>query len=146
MYILYNTSATKVIIILYMTKQAPDAFVHWLLGQMDKKKWSIREAARKANISHTLVSNAVNGDLPSYETCIALAKAFNQPQHLVLNLAGLLDMPPDWSPTQAEWDDLFARLSPEDQAEMLEIVRIKLNKTKSHPLPNNHPLKRPSGA
>ncbi len=95
---------------------------------MNKEHWSVRETGRRAGISYTLVSNIVNGERPTYDTCVALAEAFSIPKIQILNMAGLLEMPPDWTPSRAQWNAAFDDLSPDDQAELLEIARLKLSR------------------
>lgn len=65
-------------------------FNEWLNNEIQKRGWSLRETARKANLSPTLISLTLSGDPPTFNTCAALAKAFDLPPMDVFEKAGLL--------------------------------------------------------
>lgn len=111
-----------------MVKVASKEFVNWINKEIEERGWSLREAARRAGISHTIISNAMSGDQPSFETCIALAKALDYPVVMVLSLAKLIDVADIKSLQLEEWVYLFEKLPLEDQEELIEIARIKLKK------------------
>ena len=78
-----------------MTK-ASKLFVSWLQSEMDKRKWGITGTARQAALSHPVISDIMNLQVqPTFDTCVALAKAFEMPPEEVLRLADLLPGHPD---------------------------------------------------
>lgn len=61
------------------------SFGSWLNAEIEGRNWSIRETARQAGISPTLITNIINlGERPSYDTCVALARALEKPIQGVL--------------------------------------------------------------
>src|SRR5688572_3256147 len=112
-----------------MPEEAPKEFIDWLNQQMKSRNWSVRETAKKAGISHTPISHAINGERPSYKTCIALADAFKTPRETVVRLAGHLPTPASWTEELTEWNELYKKLSKEDRLEMLQIGKLKTEKS-----------------
>jgi transcriptional regulator with XRE-family HTH domain len=67
------------------------AFSGWLNGEVDRRGWSLRHAAERGGISHTAVIRVANGQQPpTYDVCMALARAFSIPPETVLRMGGLL--------------------------------------------------------
>ncbi len=98
----------------------------WLIEKLNENRMSMRELARKSGISHSTISQVVNGaQTPTYEFCIAIAKGLGLAQDEVLTLAGKLPKPPEWTPDLQEWTYLFEQLTDEDKAEMLQLGRYK---------------------
>jgi len=93
----------------YMAKKAaPQKFIDWLTGQMEAHNLGIRETAKRIGVSHPTISEIVTyHNMPSFETCIALAKAFGVSPLYVLQMADLL-------PVSAAYDKLS-----EDELELL---------------------------
>jgi transcriptional regulator with XRE-family HTH domain len=77
--------------------------INWLSSNMEKNNWSVRETARKAGLSHPTISDILNGDQPSYETCKKLAKLFKAPAENIFRIAGLL-------PLKLSADELLDRI------------------------------------
>jgi transcriptional regulator with XRE-family HTH domain len=107
----------------------PDAsseFVFWLDKQLSDRNWSDHRLARKAGISHSVISKARKGIPPKWDACAAIAVALDLPPEVVFRHAGLL---PPLPPTQGEieeWRYLLAQLSAKDRYELLQIARLKL--------------------
>ena len=106
-----------------MSKRATREFIDWLKNQMSAHDWGIRETARRADVSHTSISNIINlEEQPTFETCKALAKAFDVSPIFVLELAGQLpkgDKPIGFD----EWMGLIEGVPPEEVRRMIEIAR-----------------------
>jgi transcriptional regulator with XRE-family HTH domain len=113
-----------------MSKLAPKEFIDWLGQEIKKRGWSLRDTARAAGISHTPISYALNGELPSFDTCIALADAFSVSRELVLRMAGYLPKPPNYTPTIEEGLSLLESLSEDDRQEILAAMRFKVEHKK----------------
>jgi transcriptional regulator with XRE-family HTH domain len=109
-----------------MTKEASEEFISWLKAEMGKREWGIRETARKSGLSPSPISYILsNREQPTFDTCIALAQAFDIPGEDVLRLAGLLPKPPGFNPRTSEMIGMFAELPEDDQEEMLQMVRLR---------------------
>lgn len=117
-----------------MNNSTPPEFITWLNAKMDERGWSIRQTAKHAGISHSSISLIINGDIPSFATCAALAAAFNFPPLEVFKLAGLISDRSADNIVNAELLHLLGDLPLDEQIEILEIVRIKSKKTKENPI------------
>jgi transcriptional regulator with XRE-family HTH domain len=118
---------------------ASDEFIQWLNARMQDREWGVRETARQAGLSHPTVSDILNlGIQPSYDTCMALARAFNTPPEEILRLAGLLPKAPEETPTlrQLIWE--FLQLDDADQAQILKQVKA-LNAVKARSVRRSPP-------
>lgn len=108
-----------------MVNLAPEAFVAWLRDQLKTRGWTVREAARRAGISHTSISYILGGDQPSFDTCMALGRIFETPPIYVLTLSGLLPQG-EADVTFEDWKFVLSQLSPRDRQELLEFAKVKL--------------------
>jgi len=124
-----NTVSTDSIILTHMN-EAPEEFVSWLKQEFEKRNWAIRAAARRIGVSHPTISDIVTlQKQPSYETCMAIAKAFNKSPVWILRLAGLLPKIEPLNFDFDEWRHVLANISDTDRAELMEIARGKLERT-----------------
>lgn len=63
----------------------------WLREKLSESGWSIRELARRSNISHSYLARITSGEVkPSAEICTAIASAFNVAPEILLRIAGIL--------------------------------------------------------
>ena len=63
----------------------------WLNERIKESGWSIREVARRANISHSWISNVLSGQKqPNWDFCVAIAPVFDVPVETLFHMAGLL--------------------------------------------------------
>lgn len=131
-----------------MSADMDTAFSEWLNEEMNKRGWSQSDLARAAGISRQAVSDYINQKrtTPTPEALTAIAHGLKIPIETAFRAAGLLPTPPEWNPTQAEWEDIFGKLSLEDQEELLQIARLKLDRKRPHPKGNAQPIKNPSTA
>jgi len=107
--------------------QAPKEFVKLLRDVMEKNGWGVREVARRAELSHTLISNIVNlGEQPSFDTCVALAPVLDVSPVTLIYMAGLLPRPPEWTPDMEETRSILSRLSDSDRQAMMAFAKEKL--------------------
>lgn len=103
-----------------------ESFGDWLQQLMDEKGWGVRETARHVGVSHPTISAIVTlGDLPSYETCVGIAKAFKKPLSLVLQKAGKLDHQALDEISQ-EIVHINERLNHRNKIDLLEYARLRL--------------------
>lgn len=114
----------------------------WLTTNMQIHNLSTRETARRAGISHPLISDILNGGKPSLETCTVLAVLFNSPPEQVLRLAGLLPPKPVKDVIQERADYLMERLSQERQQQAIEFLEFLVSqeqKGEARGRPNRRP-------
>jgi transcriptional regulator with XRE-family HTH domain len=102
------------------------SFGSWLQSEMNKKHLSQADVARLTGMTTGGVSFLINETRkPSPDTLNAIAHAFKYPPEFVFRIAGLL---PKETPTDEELEFLFSQLQPDEQDEIKEIVRMKLNR------------------
>lgn len=98
----------------------------WISDQLKVKGWSMRELARRANVSHTTVTDVVNKSRqPTWEFCVSIAKVFGEKPEVIFQLAGLSKDKPNPEPTEKDmlrdiWSALnraFIIADPEELAE-----------------------------
>jgi len=106
--------------------EGPDDFVIWLDKQLSDRNWSDHQLARKAGISHSVISKARRGISPKWDACVAIATALDLPPEVVFRQVGLLPPLPPAQGEIEEWRHLLAQLSAKDRYELLQIARLKL--------------------
>jgi len=111
--------------------------------EISRRNLSIRDFAKLVGVSHPTISAILNGDQPSFDVCAKLAPVLRIPLDAVLRAADLLPPNPEINDTILSALEIFSRLSPEDQAEFLEFLRIKEQRAnastsnpKTKPLPD----------
>ena len=105
-------------------------FTEWLNEELSKRDWSQSDLARKSGIHRGSIYNVINETRsPGAEMCLAIANAFQLPPEYVFVKAGLLPQK-TVARNKAENEYLFAKLSDEDQQEILEIMRVKIKLSK----------------
>ena len=128
--ILDKTSSTKSDIIFCM-KLAPKESITWLKHEMESRNLGVRETAIRVGVSHPTISDIItNGKQPSFETTLALAKAFDKSSIYLLRLFGLLPPEREYVPLLDDWNAIFSELMPEEQEELIEIARLKIDRRK----------------
>lgn len=108
------------------------AFLVWLDEKLDEKGWSDNQLAKRAGISHPVISKARSEIQPiGYEAGVKIAKALDIPPEILLQKAGLLP-----AITQAESEDekelifIFQQLPPDRQKEFIKMIRVLLPEDK----------------
>jgi transcriptional regulator with XRE-family HTH domain len=100
---------------------------HWLKGRIDSRGWSLRETARRADLSPTPIASILSGDgNPGLDVYKGLARAFALPLEQVLRAAG--ELPPvapgdDADPLFQEGTFLLSQLPPGDLATAVRFLR-----------------------
>jgi len=112
-----------------MNQSITSEFISWLDDQLAMRGWSDNELARRAKISHPVLSKARNGVQPvGWSSCVKIAEALDLPPVLVLQRAGLLPPETEMSDEEKEITFLFSQLPPERQQDVLKMVRALLQK------------------
>jgi transcriptional regulator with XRE-family HTH domain len=103
------------------------AFGKWLLKELDTRRWSMRELARRTDVSESTISRIVSGKRnPSSALCRRIAEALRVPPERVFREAGLLPDYADESPRTREALYLFRKLPEDERRRILLIMRTLL--------------------
>jgi DNA-binding XRE family transcriptional regulator len=98
--------------------------VSWLAENLEERGWSLRELARRAEISHTTVSSVLKEQqAPSWEFCAEIARVFGLQPERVFVMAGLMPAPPPPVLEEHEAVALLRSLDPGARAYALAMLR-----------------------
>ncbi len=116
-----------------MAKQTPPEFFIWLDTRLRDLDLSDSDLAHRAGISHSVLSKArhqIQGI--GWDAAVAIASAINVPPEVILRKVELLPIPAEQrhSPVIDEMVSLFANLNEEDQEELLQLARLKIERRK----------------
>jgi transcriptional regulator with XRE-family HTH domain len=108
-----------------------NAFGQWLVRELENRGWSQAELARRAHVSRTAISDVISSRRGAGPDLLkAIAEGFNLPKRQVFEAAGILPPDPEDDPTTAEVNYLLTLLPQEDREEILELISVKLTRTK----------------
>jgi transcriptional regulator with XRE-family HTH domain len=89
----------------------------WILAEIDKRGWSLRQLARRAELSHSVVASVANGTSNAgLEVCMGLARAMHTPLEEIFRLAGIL-------PPRRTISESHAAYRINDEARLLDLYR-----------------------
>jgi len=121
-----NTIFANSVILLTM-REAPDKFIIFLDELLKSYNLGIREAARKIGVSHPTISDILTyKKRPSINTCLAIAKAFNLPEMMVIRLAFDLETGPDDDVRFDDWKSILKQLPENKRDQLWKIAEIYL--------------------
>jgi len=104
-----------------------DTFGEWLKATLEDKGWTQGELGRRSGVSRGAISNIISKRrLPSPESCVNFAKAFNIPPETVLRMAGYLPEIDADSATTRKILEYARRLPEEDRKQILEFMKFKM--------------------
>lgn len=107
-------------------------FSTWLSEQMDKRNLTQAELARLAGVTRSAINGVLTGTRgPGNDLCLAIARALRLPPETVFRAAGLLPPEPEYVPLLDEWNAVFYELTPDEQQELIDIARLKVDRRKS---------------
>lgn len=107
-------------------------FPTWLQKELDARGWNQSDLSRRSGITTGQISRILNGTRgPAPETLNGIAKAFHLSPELIFRIAGLLPPRENVEPLDEELLDLFEQLTPEDQDEILQLARMKIERRKT---------------
>jgi transcriptional regulator with XRE-family HTH domain len=99
-------------------------FATWLKEEARARNWSLRELARRASVSHGIVSAVAAGQRqPTWDFCVALARAFHLAPEDVFRRAGLLAPPLSAGRVREELLEFIDVLTEEDQRIILQVAQ-----------------------
>ena len=101
-----------------------ESLSEFLSTELEARRWSMRELGRRADVSGSLVSEVISGNVPaSANFCVAVARALDvSPEHL-LRLSGIL---PGQAPPVREEEEaikLLRALSPQARQSALAMLK-----------------------
>lgn len=116
-------------------------FVVWLEDILITKNLTASELAKRAHIDKGIISRVLNRERkPSTETLAAIANALKIPTEEVFRKAGILPEKPEIDPLMEDLLYTLSRLPQEDQDELLELAKFKLQRqSRTKTTLNNHP-------
>jgi transcriptional regulator with XRE-family HTH domain len=99
-----------------------DILVSWVNDEIAERGWSMRELARRGNISHSSVSLVLSGQRKAtHEFCEAIATATGTPVTTVLRMAGLL---PRYETRQELVDEILYYFDRMDSGKQRDLIAI----------------------
>lgn len=99
-------------------------FITWLAKTLEDRRYSHRQLAKEAGLSHSLISKVLSGEvLPSADFCIKIAEALNEPPEELLRRAGILPAKKSGSDLE-EIINIYESLSPNKQEKLLALLRL----------------------
>jgi len=112
-----------------MNPQNLEIFLTWLDNELNLRNWNDHQLCLKAGISNSVISKARAGLRPiGWDACVAIASALDYPAETVFKRAGLLPSEDEKSIIDKQIIHIVQQLDSEDQNELLEIARLKLEK------------------
>ena len=103
---------------------------HWINQKLQERGWSQNQLAREAGLTKSQVSRIVNEKTPSNHEAHSLGRALNVPPETIMRLAGQLPPSPNHNDKSDEMMQIFSGLADDDQDEILQMGRLKLERHK----------------
>ena len=106
-----------------------DELRDWLMDELQKRNWSIRELASRAGIPHSSISrlNSYNERI-GFKTCVAIAGALNVPPISVLERAGLLQRVPQDTQETRLLKHIYQDLDEAGRRQLVEYAEVLRDK------------------
>lgn len=99
----------------------------WLLEELAERRWSMREFARRCEVTESTISRIISGKRnPSSELCRTMSHVLRLPPERIFREAGLLPPALEHSPDIKEALYLFRELPEDEQLRILLIMRTLL--------------------
>jgi transcriptional regulator with XRE-family HTH domain len=113
-----------------MTSKTLD-FADWLQAELQRRGWNQAELARRSGITSGQISRVLNREQGAgLETMRAVAQALDISLYDVFVRAGLLPAHAERDSLVQQLIDMLADLPRADQEEILELARLKVERTK----------------
>ena len=103
----------------------------WLQLEREKRGLTQAKLASLAGLNRAVINKIENGQSkPTVETLQSIANALNLPDEVVFRAAGFLRTPPDTEYAE-QILHLLRQLTPQEQEEILELLRFKAERQKT---------------
>lgn len=100
------------------------SFSAWLSAELQARDWSLSKLADRSGLSPAAISMVLSEVRnPGPDLCLAIANAFGMPADVVFRIAGLLPPEPEQNASLREALHLFDKLTDEQQAIILVMMR-----------------------
>ena len=97
----------------------------WLIQELENRGWSIRELARRAQLSHGTINSVLAGrSKPGIDFCLGIAKALHIDPVQAFRMAGILPQEPEETVSVRELVFLFDQLDEETKEEAIDYLRF----------------------
>ena len=104
-------------------------FTDWLDQELDKLDWNRADLARRSGLNPSTLSMIHTGKRRAgVETCRAIAQAMRLPEAVVLRAAGLMGADRAADPVIDELLGLALELPADDQQDLIDLARAKLER------------------
>ena len=101
----------------------PREFWRWFNEEREKRELSFRAVEKMGGLAHGAIAKRERQELPpTYNICVAIARAFRMPLDEVLRRAGLLPPAPDEDPRLKELIHWFMQLDETAQTLILDML------------------------
>ncbi len=107
-----------------MTQEKTEAFIQWLDDRLAEDHLTDYQLAKKAGISHSVISKARKGILPKWNACIEIARALHADPVDVFRAAGLIQSPPDLDPDFERIKHIYSGLPNPQRKLALRLIRV----------------------
>lgn len=101
----------------------------WAAKERIMRGWSIRQMAERMGKPHSTIRRVFNDDdRVGVETCVQLAKIFNKPADVVLEMGGWIPRRPEETKLSRELMHIFAQMPASKQYDLIDYARFILDK------------------
>jgi transcriptional regulator with XRE-family HTH domain len=114
-----------------MSQETVQIFNLWLDAILLEKHLNCQKLAKKAGISHTVISKARHGKPPKWEACNALAIALNVNPIEVFIAAGLLPPQPGFDVEFERLTIIYTSLSTKKRQLLINLLQVLIDSTSS---------------
>jgi transcriptional regulator with XRE-family HTH domain len=114
-----------------MSQETVQIFNLWLDAILLEKHLNCQKLAKRAGISHTVISKARHGKPPKWEACNALAIALNVHPIEVFMAAGLLPPQPGFDVEFERLTIIYSSLSTKKRRLLINLLQALIDSTSS---------------
>ncbi|MGI6739863.1 MAG: helix-turn-helix transcriptional regulator [Brevefilum sp.] len=99
-----------------------------LVAEMKRRNLSSRDVAKIVGVSHPIIGNIINGEKPSFETCVKIAPFLRKSDVEVMREAGLIKPVSEITSQKEELLYKFDQLNENDRQTILDMMEFLLSK------------------
>jgi transcriptional regulator with XRE-family HTH domain len=104
-------------------------FSEWIAEQINERGWKKSELAKRSGLDRSYTYQIIAGNKrPGAVACRAIARALDVPEVIVFRQISYLTEDPVLDPSIENFIAILSQLSNDDQAELLEIAKLKLDR------------------
>ena len=104
-------------------------FSEWITEQINERGWKKSELAKRSGLDRSYTFQIIAGKRrPGAVACRAISKGLDVPEVTVFRQIGYLTEDPVIDPSVETFITILSQLSEEDQSELLEIAKLKLDR------------------